>query len=287
MPEVQPDLGIWLVDKPAGPTSHDIVATIRRRLPRGTRVGHAGTLDPFATGLLVVLTGRATRLARFLSDHDKTYRARLRLGATSASGDPEGPITATNVPVPGRASIDETVAGFRGPQRQRVPALSAVKVDGERLYRRTRRGEQAELPERDIVIHDAEVLATDLDEGWLDVEVRCSKGTYLRQFASDVGARLGCGAYCEALRRLAVGSMHVDDAVTPEAVTVTGGIPPTVALAPMAAMGLDETDRERVRHGRAIRGGPDGPVMLVADERLLAIGLPTGDGHVHPAVVLA
>src|SRR5215470_7691989 len=179
-------LGCWLVDKPAGPTSHDVVARIRGRLGRRTRVGHAGTLDPFATGLLVVLVGRATRLARYLSDLDKTYRAAVRFGATSPTGDPEGPVEEMGPP-PERAAVERAVAGLVGPSVQRVPAFAAVKVGGQPLYRSARRGEAAERPERPIVVHEARLEAYDAGAGVADLVVRCSKGTYLRQIAVDLG----------------------------------------------------------------------------------------------------
>lgn len=279
--------GIWLVDKPAGPTSHDVVAAIKKQLGASVRVGHAGTLDPFATGLLVVLIGKATRLVQFLTTLDKTYRARIRLGATSETGDPEGPITHTDVPMPERTAVLAAVAELPGARRQQVPALAAVKVGGEPLYRRTRRGEAVELPERDIAITEARLVAVDLIDGWIDIEVTCSKGTYIRQLATDLGTALGCGGYCERLRRLAVGSMHVDDAVPPVAVRSTGGIAPRTALAPMDERILDAHTALDVSHGRAIAGDADGPVMLVIDDRLIAIGYPRGDGRLQPRVVLA
>ena len=128
-------LAIWAVDKPAGPTSHDVVATVRRNLPRGVKVGHAGTLDPFATGLLLVLVGRATRLARYLSSLDKTYRARVRLGWVSSSGDPDGELRATGAHVPDEDEVRSAAAALEGRRPQRVPELSAVKVGGQRAYR--------------------------------------------------------------------------------------------------------------------------------------------------------
>ena len=282
-----PPFGVWLVDKPAGPTSHDIVARIRANLGRATRVGHTGTLDPFATGLLVVVVGRATRLVPYLTGLDKTYLARIRLGATSATGDPEGPITVTGGRLPGRAEVDSAVARIVGPQRQRVPALAAVKVGGEALYARTRRGEQVEAPERDIVIHSASVVADDLDAATVDVEVRCSKGTYIRQLAADLGQYLGCGGYCERLRRTAVGSLRIEDAVPPAAVADAGGIDPLVALAgALELRTLTPEEAIDVGHGRAVAGDAHGPVMLVADGRLLAIAVPRDDGTLRPKVVL-
>lgn len=287
MAESAAPFGIWLVDKPAGPTSHDVVATIRRQVGRGARVGHAGTLDPFATGLLVVMIGKATRLVQFLTTLEKTYRARVRLGATSQTGDPEGPIEPTGVPVPDAADVADAVAGLPGTHRQTVPALAAVKIAGEPLYRRTRRGESVDLPEREIAITRADLVAQDLADGWIDIEVTCSKGTYIRQLATDLGETLGCGGYCEALRRLAVGAFRVDDAVAPSEVTAGGGIDPRVALAPMPERTLTADELVDVGHGRSVAGDGDGPVMLVADGRLVAIGYPRDGGRLRPKIVLA
>lgn len=286
MSESAAPFGIWLVDKPAGPTSHDVVAGIREQVGKGVRVGHAGTLDPFATGLLVVLIGKATRLVQFLTTLDKAYRARIRLGATSKTGDPEGPITPTDTAIPDRSAVAEAVLALPGTHRQQVPALAAVKIDGEPLYRRTRRGEDVDLPEREITITAADMVADDLTDGWIDVQVTCSKGTYIRQLATDLGDTLGCGGYCEALRRTAVGAMRVDDAVAPTVVRAFGGIDPLVALAPMPQRTLDEQMARDICHGRAIQGHADGPVMLVADRQLIAIGYPKGDGWLQPRIVL-
>ena len=280
--------GVWLVDKPAGPTSHDIVARIRSHLGRGIKVGHSGTLDPFATGLLVVVVGRATRLVPYLTGLDKTYLARIRLGATSATGDPEGPITVSGERLPSRSEVDAAVARLVGPQRQRVPALAAVKVGGEALYARTRRGEEVEAPERDIVIHAAGVVAHDPGEATVDIEVSCSKGTYIRQLAADLGRVLGCGGYCERLRRTAVGSLRIEDAVPASAVAATGGVDPRLALAgALGERALTPAEAIDAGHGRPVTGEAPGPVMLVAGDRLIAIAVPRDDGTLRPKVVLA
>jgi tRNA pseudouridine55 synthase len=196
---VIPDGGaVLLVDKPAGITSHDAVARARRRF--GVKVGHAGTLDPFATGLLIVLLGRAaTREQRRFMGLPKTYRARARFGAVSTTGDRDGEITETGV-VP-----DEPPELPTGEIRQRPPAYSAVKVGGERAYKRARRGEEFELPPRLVTVHRFEQVGGDGPER--EYEIECSSGTYVRSLIADLG-----DAYCTELRRTEIGPFSVDEA---------------------------------------------------------------------------
>jgi tRNA pseudouridine55 synthase len=191
--------GVILVDKPVGKTSHDVVAMVRRGLGGKRRVGHAGTLDPFATGLLIVLVGRATKAQRLFMALPKTYRVTARFGAVSSTGDPEGEIVETGVLPP------EPLELPTGEVRQRPPAYSAVKVGGERAYRRVRRGEEFELPERVVTVERFEQLWREGDRA--EFEIACSSGTYVRSLIADLG-----DAYCEALRRTAIGPFSVDDA---------------------------------------------------------------------------
>jgi len=274
----------WLVDKPAGPTSHDIVAQVRRGLPRKTKVGHAGTLDPFATGLLVVLAGRATRLARLLSDRPKRYRATVRLGYRSATGDPEGPISPGG-PVPPMADVARVVAGMTGEQLQRVPAHAAVRVDGERLYAKARRGEEVERPERPIVVYDLRLAGADAGAGDIVIDTYVSKGTYVRQLAADIGDALGCGGYCLELRRTGVGDLSVDDAVAPDAVGPANGIALLELLGHMPVRELTEDELVHVVHGRPVRGEGDGEVVLAAHGEVAAVAR-AADGVLRPAIVL-
>lgn len=192
---------VLLLDKPAGKTSHDVVAAVRRE--HSVKAGHAGTLDPFATGLLLVLLGRATRLQRFLVGLPKTYLATARLGWTSSTGDSDGELTETGV-VP--ASLELPT----GTVRQRVPMTSAVRVGGERLYKKAHRGETIETPLRDVQVHRAELLAVGEGLGFGDYahyEIECSAGTYVRTLVETLG-----DAYCSDLRRVAVGPFRVEDA---------------------------------------------------------------------------
>ncbi len=187
---------VLLCDKPAGITSHDMVVAVRRE--RGCKAGHTGTLDPFATGLLLVLLGRATRLQRFLTGLPKTYVARARLGWHSSTGDPDGELTET-----GR--FPESLELPTGRVRQRVPMTSAVRVGGERLYRKAHRGETVETPEREVEVYRAELLASGPDDA--EYEIECSAGTYVRTLIETLG-----DAYCEELRRTAIGPFRVEDA---------------------------------------------------------------------------
>jgi tRNA pseudouridine55 synthase len=188
---------VLLCDKPAGKTSHDIVLAIRRER-RGEKVGHAGTLDPFATGLLLILIGRATRLQRFLVELPKTYVARARFGWRSSTGDPDGELRET-----GRTP--DSLELPTGTVRQRVPMTSAVRVGGERLYRKAHRGETVETPEREVEVYRAKLLSSDAESA--EYEVECSAGTYIRTLIETLD-----DAYCAELRRTAIGPFKVEDA---------------------------------------------------------------------------
>ena len=248
------DAGVILYPKPAGVTSHDVVRSVRRRLGRGVKVGHAGTLDPFATGLLLVLVGPATRAQRFLLELPKTYRAVARLGWVSDTGDPEGTLTHT-----GRVAAELTLP--TGELLQRPPAYSAVKVRGERLYKKARRGEQVDAPPRRVTVYRFELLWREGERAGLEVE--CSSGTYIRSLVADLG-----DAYCEALERTSVGAFKLGDA-DPDRL-----IPLADALDFLPLRRLDQDDAQRARNGVAVPLG-DAPeadaVRLVADGRLVAI----------------
>jgi tRNA pseudouridine55 synthase len=206
---------VLLYDKPAGVTSHDVVAAVRRE--RGLKTGHAGTLDPFATGLLLILLGRATRLQRFLVGLPKTYLATARLGWRSSTGDPDGELTETGT-LPGSLELPT------GTVRQRVPMTSAVRVGGERLYKKAHRGEVVETPERDVEVHRAEMLSS--GEGLAHYEIECSAGTYVRTLIETLG-----DAYCSDLRRSAVGPFRVEDAGEEIEAARVGELVPAVGAA--------------------------------------------------------
>jgi len=187
---------VLLCDKPAGITSHDLVLAVRRE--RGCKAGHAGTLDPFATGLLLVLLGRATRLQRFLTGLPKTYVARARFGWRSSTGDPDGELTETGR-IPSQLELPS------GRVRQRLPMTSAVRVGGERLYRKAHRGEVIETPEREVDVYRADLLRSDAESA--DYEIECSAGTYIRTLVETLD-----DAYCAQLRRTTIGPFRIEDA---------------------------------------------------------------------------
>ena len=269
--------GVLLVDKPAGVTSHDVVAAERRRLPRasadelgrgdeaagrGRKVGHAGTLDPFATGLLLVLVGRATRAQRFLMALPKRYETVVRLGYTSSTGDVDGEIA------PGRMPA-EPFSLPTGPIRQRPPAYSAVRVGGRRAYALARAGAAVDVPEREVDVHRFELLWRDGERAAFAIE--CGSGTYVRSLIADLG-----DAYCLELRRTGIGPFDVADAGR--------FVPLDEALAFLPAVELEGDDARRAGHGVAVPGNALGTVRLVDGDGLIALAEPRADGMLKPVV---
>jgi tRNA pseudouridine55 synthase len=258
--------GVLLRAKPAAVTSHDVVAAVRRSLPRGTKVGHAGTLDPFATGLLLVLVGRATRAQRFLMGLPKTYRAVARLGWTSDTGDRDGELVHTGR-IPERLEIPA------GTQLQRPPAYSAIKVGGKRAYALARAGEQLDLEPRPIEVYRSELLFHDGERAAFEIE--CSAGTYVRSLVTDLA-----DAYCEELERTAIGPFRLEDATDLP-------VPLSEALGFMPERVLTTDEATAVRHGRRIPGGRDARhTRLTWDGEVIAIGEPRA-GEWQPVVVFA
>jgi tRNA pseudouridine55 synthase len=261
--------GIILYPKPAGITSHDCVARVRRMLPRKTKVGHAGTLDPFATGLLLVLVGRMTRAQRWLLPLPKTYVAVARLGWRSDTGDRDGVLEHT-----GRVPADPCIP--TGKSMQRPPAYSAVRVDGERLYAKARRGEAVEGEPRPIAVHRAERLWHEDDRAAFEIE--CSSGTYVRQLVTDLG-----DAYCEELERTAIGGFALADA-DPERV-----VPANDALSFLPERALDAAEAGAVANGirvAAATGEQPPATRLTHAGELVAIAEPRGR-ELQPVVVFA
>jgi len=257
--------GVILVDKEAGVTSHDIVARVRRAMGRGVKVGHAGTLDPFATGLLLVLVGRGTRVQRWLMGLPKSYETVARLGHTSTTGDVEGDIAPGQVP-------PEPFNLPTGRIRQRPPAYSAVKIGGRRAYALARAGEVVETREREVEVSRFDLLHREADRATFAIE--CSSGTYVRSLVMDLG-----DAYCLELRRSAIGSFRVEDA-DPERV-----VPLLEALAFLPRVVLEGADARRAGHGVAVPGEAAGAtVALVDDGGLIALAEPREGGLLKPVV---
>jgi tRNA pseudouridine55 synthase len=240
------------------------VAGQRRRLGRGVKVGHAGTLDPFATGLLLVLVGRATRVQRFLMALPKRYETVARLGWTSTTGDPEGEIARGRVP-------NEPLRLPTGVVRQRPPAYSAVRVGGQRAYALARRGETVDLPEREVEVRLFELVRRDGERAVF--VIKCSSGTYVRSLIADLG-----DAYCLELRRTGIGPFDVADA-DPERVV---GLDEALAFLP--AVELAREAARRAAHGAAVEGDADGTVRLRDEQGLIALAEPRPGGLLKPVV---
>ncbi len=284
--------GVLPVDKPEGPTSHDIVARARRALHQ-RRIGHTGTLDPFASGLLLLCIGRATRLAEYLTGLDKTYRATARLGTATDTDDRTGQVLAVSDAWRGlmAAQVEEAVRSLAGRQLQVPPVYSAKKVEGERMYERARRGAAVALPPVPVTLHRIEVLGLDLPD--VELEVECSSGTYIRALARDLGERLGTGAHLTALRRTRVGSLDVAGALPVERLddpdAVSGAwLAPVDALAHLPRVELGEPQASEIGHGVAVTAPAAAPaagtVVVVEGGALLAIA-EAMDGMLRPIKV--
>ncbi len=274
--------GLLVVDKPSGMTSRTAVDTALRWFPRGTRLGHTGTLDPLATGLLVLCLGNATRLVEYVQKMGKTYRASFLLGARSDTDDADGNV----VPVPGAAAPEAAevlacLAAFLGTIEQVPPAYSAAKVGGKRAYDLARRGDEVSLRPRAVTISSIEIL--DYHYPHLDLQVRCGKGTYIRSLARDTGKRLGCGALVETLQRTRLGPFMVEEAVPwdADAESVRARLLPMErAVVELPRLFLSEADLWRLRRGQSVplaeapsRFEREGETAIFdADGRLVAIG---------------
>jgi tRNA pseudouridine55 synthase len=287
--------GLLVVDKPSGWTSHDVVARVRR-LAGTRRVGHAGTLDPMATGVLVLGVGRATRLLTFLVGCDKEYVATIRLGQSTVTDDAEGEmVSSADTADVSLEGLNTAIGRLTGAIEQVPSAVSAVKIDGRRSYARVRSGEDVQLPARAVTVHRFEVVETRRAGTCLDVqvEVDVSSGTYVRALARDLGTALGVGGHLTTLRRTRVGRFGLANAVTMEALE-TGGAVPLVSMAEaaraqFAVHQLTEVEADAVAHGRRIPSALPGTSVVAAfapDGMLVAILDETG-AEAKPQVVLA
>jgi tRNA pseudouridine55 synthase len=271
--------GVLPVDKPEGPTSHDVVAVARRALGE-RRVGHTGTLDPFASGLLLLCVGRATRLAQFLTDLDKTYEATARLGVTTDTEDREGTELSTSerwneITL---QALEAALGDLRGSILQTPPQFSAKKVGGEVAHRLARRGENVTLEPRSVTVHELDVVGFDPPD--VRFRVRCSRGTYVRSLARDLGEALGVGAHLTRLRRTHVGPFSVGSAVTLEGLQdpdrfSRAWIDPLYAVGHLPRLEVGAAEVTELQHGRSVSadGSWDrGPVIAAHGEVLVAVG---------------
>ena len=296
--------GILIVDKPIGPTSHDIVGLIRR-LAATKRVGHGGTLDPFASGVLPVFLGRGTRLVEFHLTDTKAYRATVCFGASSSTDDLEGELTPAAGPAPDQAALEAALSAFTGPIAQRPPAYSAIKVGGRRAYALARAGETVELAARQITIQALSLVAwdgADPDRPIAILDVTCSAGTYIRSLARDLGEHLGSAAYLGALRRTAAGPFTIDDVVSLDTVRdATAGGPDGLLplLRPIDAglerfpeVALDAAELAAVAKGQFVRPvagfvtGAERYRLRAPSGALAAIATEAGTGRLAPDKVL-
>ncbi len=272
--------GLLLLDKPAGISSFAAIARMRPEL--GRKLGHAGTLDPFATGLLLVLAGRATRLARFVSGLEKAYEATVQLGATSSTDDVEGEIASSADADPvSEAAVAEALAAFAGAIAQVPSAASAIHVDGERAYARFRRGEDVVMPTRSVTVHEIRLDDFDEERQRATISVRCSTGTYIRAIARDLGAVLGVGGYCLELRRTAIGGF-----TAAEAHGETAWRSPLAAVAHLPRLVASDADRDELTHGRSIATELLAPAVAVVHGAALVAIAEAVDGRLRPSIVL-
>lgn len=280
---MNPTEGLLLVDKPKGVTSHDVVDVVRRGLAT-RKVGHAGTLDPMATGLLLIGVGRATRLLRFLGGLPKTYEGSMRLGIETTTLDADGDVVReTGVDVTD-AQVGAVMRALVGEWLQPPPAYSAVKVGGRKLYEAAREGERLEAEPRPIRVDAFDLLSYEAPN--VTFRVTCSGGTYVRVLASDVGAALSCGAHLIALRRTAIGPYSVDDAVAPD--RAGEPLPLDAAVGHLPRLDLDADEAVAASHGRPLGpAGLTGPYGVFGPDGLL-IGVYEDDGpRARPQVILA
>lgn len=273
MTQVSDKSGIVLIDKPEGMTSFSVVSAVRKILGI-KKAGHAGTLDPFATGLLVVALGRATRVLRYMENHDKTYRATMELGIITDTGDKEGKIVGGTLPdekerarlLDNNASlIRDAVMSMKGEITQVPSIYSAIKISGRPAYDYARSGQEVEIPSRKVTIHSIEIHEIYEKDGKIrvDMTVSCSKGTYIRSLCEDIGKKLGCGAYCLSLRRLKAGAFSVENALSLEKLrektegAEDGGnmgflLPEMCALSDLSKISVSEKEARDLRNGKKL-----------------------------------
>lgn len=283
--------GVLVIDKPPGMTSHDVVDRVRKAL-RTKKVGHGGTLDPDATGVLLVGVGKATRFLSYAQAAPKSYRARVRFGTSTTTQDASGEVVATRRADFSESDLAAVVPRFTGDIEQVPPMVSAVKVDGERLYRKALRGEEVDRPARRVRIHSLELEDfVPGDEPEVDMVVRCSGGTYIRTLAHDIGETLGCGAHLRTLRRTEANGFSVDDAIGLEAISPEKLRPLTDAVRDIARIEVGSDEAADVSFGRPLtissELGEGEFTAIVNDGRLLGVYRVEGERLLPERVVPA
>jgi len=287
--------GFLVIDKPGGMTSRDVVNRVQKWFPRKTKIGHTGTLDPLATGVLVICIGAATRLADYVQRMSKSYTSRFRLGATSTTDDADGEITKSPIAnIPTREQIENELESFLGTIEQVPPTFSALKVEGQRAHDLARRGNEVKLEARSVRIDAIRMQAYEWP--YLDLEVECGKGTYIRSVARDLGAKLGCGGLVQTLRRTQIGPFRAEQGTNvdthPNDVKL---LPLTAALPEMPGVQISKEEEQRFRQGQAIAGAEtnqlrDNPVeewaVLSATGELIGIG-ELRQGLIRPTLVIS
>ena len=285
--------GVLLLDKPVGPSSSAVLQAVKRLLD-AQKAGHAGTLDPLASGLLPLLFGEATKFAQFGLDAAKEYVADVRLGIATETGDAEGAVTGRKPVAFDEGRLQEALAGLRGEITQVPPMYSALKRGGQPLYALARAGETVERTPRRVTIYALEIVSRDAE--LLRLRVRCSKGTYVRQLAVDLGLALGTVAHLQALRRTAVGDLRLDQAIALDDLQALGEegrrawlLPPDRLLAHLPRVELEGGVADRFAEGQTVRqtGAPPGPCRVYGAGRLLGVGEGAPDGGLLPVRLIA
>jgi tRNA pseudouridine55 synthase len=286
--------GLLVIDKPSGMTSRVVVDRVQHLFPRGTKIGHTGTLDPLATGVLVVCVGAATRLTEYLQSMTKTYRAGIRLGSYSDTDDADGAVTEVQGAAPDRAAVEQCLSGFIGFIEQTPPKYSAAKLKGRRAYDLARRGQEVALRPRRVHIGRIDIVSYEYPQ--LEIEVRCGKGTYIRSLARDIGELLHCGGLIQTLRRTKVGWFRAEDALSldADAESIRAQLLPLSAAVPyLVQVQLDDTRLRNLRHGLAVPAevvvSPEDDDVAILDSQgeLVALGrFDRATGLLHPKKVI-
>lgn len=265
--------GVLVVNKPAGMTSHDVVDQVRKVL-KIRKVGHGGTLDPDATGVLVLGVGKATRFLSYAQSAPKRYLAGIRFGVTTTTQDASGDVLEERPVDVDEPSLRSALEAFKGEIEQVPPMVSAVKIGGEKLYEKARRGETIERPARKVTIYELELKAFDPGADAADIDVTCSGGTYIRTLAADLGERLGCGAHLTSLRRVAAGGFRIEEAIGLDEIEEDHLLPLVEIVRDLPAVTVEADEADLVRNGRPLEPRPgvgEGPVALIHSNSLMAV----------------